>query len=51
MEAVKYLKSQGYTLTPNWCWLKPTKGHKVTAKEDDMLSYLVMEWDFGDIIN
>lgn len=49
--AIEYLQSQGYTLTPQWCWIKPTKGHKVTPKENEALIYLIQEWDFGDIIN
>jgi hypothetical protein len=46
-EAIAYLKAQGFKLTPQWFWLKPAPGHKLTEREEDAIIYLIEEWDFG----
>ncbi len=48
-EATAYLRAQGYQLTPDFYWLKPTPDHEPTEREADAIVYLIQEWDFGGI--
>jgi hypothetical protein len=49
-QAIDYLMKQGYSMTKDWCWVKPTDDHKPTEKEIDAVIYLIEEWDFGGIL-
>lgn len=49
-QAICYLQGHGFTLTPQWYWIQPTKGHKLTEKEQDAIIYLIEEWDFGGLL-
>lgn len=48
-EAVLYLEAQGYQLTKQWEWIKPTPDHKITEREGSAIDYLIDEWDFGGV--
>ena len=48
-QAIKHLEDAGYALTKDWCWIKPTPEHKPTGREEDAVTYLIQEWDFGGI--
>lgn len=45
-QAIKYLEDAGYSLTFDWCWIRP-QGRWPTKREIDAVAYLVEEWDFG----
>ena len=46
-----FLKSHGYVLTKDWCWVKPTPSHEISAIEDACLWFLLEEWDYGGLIS
>lgn len=49
-QAISYLEAQGYTLTKQWEWIKPTPDHVITEREGSAIDYLVDEWDFGGVV-
>jgi hypothetical protein len=45
-EPMRFLERQGYVLTKEWGWRKPSLSHAVTAEEADAIQFLIDEWDF-----
>lgn len=43
---MRFLERQGYVLSAEWAWRKPSPSHVVSAEEADAIQYLVDEWDF-----
>lgn len=43
---MSFLEDQGYVLTHEWQWRKPSPGHVPTAKEIACITFLRDEWDF-----
>lgn len=54
MAAIMLLKSRGYRETqpplPAFHWQLPTPGHVPTDDENEALTYLFNEWDYGGVI-
>ena len=48
-EPMRFLEQQGYVLTKEWGWRKPSASHKVTAEEADAIQYLKEMWDFAGL--
>lgn len=47
-----YLQNQGYTLTPQWEWIPPSRVRTlgdISEKEARCIDFLVDEWDFGGV--
>jgi hypothetical protein len=44
-----FLKSRGYTLTPEWRWVKPTLSHTMSGAEAACICFLIDEWDYGGL--
>jgi hypothetical protein len=49
-EAISYLEGQGFTLTKQWDWIKPTADHAISEREGSAIDYLIDEWDFGGVV-
>ena len=49
-KAMKFLEDHGYQLTKGWFWIQPEK-HDPTEAEREAALFLVMEWDFGPIVD
>jgi hypothetical protein len=48
--ACDLLKSAGFVFHPeDWTFSPPTSEHALTDDEDDALTYLVEEWDWGGL--
>lgn len=45
--AMQFLEQRGFVLKRDWTWIAPHE--PVTADEASALTYLILEWDFGDI--
>jgi hypothetical protein len=49
-EPMRFLERQGYVLTKDWEWRKPSPSHVITTEEADAIQFLTDEWDFGGVI-
>ena len=47
--AERYLKSRGFILTRQWEWIAPDR--KLTEKELSAINFLILEWDYGGVLN
>lgn len=49
INAVRYLREQGFILTRQWEWTHPEKKTLKSLSEEEWcaMSYLVDEWDYG----
>lgn len=45
-----FLESHGYTLNNTWQWIKPVPSHTVSEDEAMCIEFLIMEWDYGGIL-
>ncbi len=48
---MRLLERQGYTLTKDWRWRRPSPAHVVTPEEADAIKFLSDEWDFGGLVD
>jgi len=48
-EAIAVLEEAGYKQTRQWTWIPPTWDHVPTEREDDAITYLVEEFDWGGL--
>jgi hypothetical protein len=49
-EAIGYLRAGGWVLHKSWEWSHPN-ARDLTEREQDAVTYLVEEWDFGGVID
>lgn len=45
-----FLLSHGYTCL-KWRWYKPTRYHVPTCAEMECISFLINEWDYGELVD
>lgn len=50
-KAIRYLEACGYKLTKHFHWLLPDRNHRPTNEEQEAITYLIYEWDFGGILS
>lgn len=48
---IKLLVARGYTLTKGWEWLLPEGQANVKSDENDVIWFLIDEWDFGGVVS
>ncbi len=48
--AIEYLENRGYKLTKDRWWIPPTEAHQPTEEESEAMDYLILEWDFGGLV-
>ena len=50
-EPMRFLQRQGYKLTREWAWQRPSPSHVVTVEEADAIRFLTERWDFGGLLD
>lgn len=50
LAAIEHLESRGFKHAAGFCWLQP-EGHVYSQDDHSALDYLVLEWDWGDVLN
>lgn len=46
---IKFLQSHGFVLRKDWLWELPVPHHRVSCYENECITFLIHEWDFGGI--
>jgi hypothetical protein len=46
-----FLENAGYKIIRGWCWERPTPGQEPTEEEKSAIIYLILEWDYGGLLD
>jgi hypothetical protein len=49
-EAADFLVDQGFEYTNRLDWIRPAPDHKLTVKGQAAVSYLMEEWEWGQVV-
>jgi hypothetical protein len=48
-KATHHLKMNGFVLTPQWEWQRPSPDYEMTPDDWGAINFLICEWDYGGL--